>query len=72
MLVGDLLVWLVAALSLACRSCMSPGRLPVHLSVSVRWRVVLPEVRILSTGAPTPFYGTTILPSAGMVLNNKI
>ena len=47
-LVGNLLVWLVASLSLACKSCMSPGRLSVHLGVSVRWRVVLPEVRILS------------------------
>jgi hypothetical protein len=47
-LVGNLLVWLVASLSLASKSCMSPGRLSVHLGVSVHWRVVLPEVRILS------------------------
>jgi hypothetical protein len=38
---------LVARLSLSYKSCMSPGWL-VRLSTRVRWRVVLPEVRILS------------------------
>jgi hypothetical protein len=33
-LVGNLLVWLVASLSLACKSCMSPGRLSVHLALA--------------------------------------